>query len=516
MKRKSVIIMLALAVLLLLSSCGGMDWTSDGTELRTSYEGTEFIFEPSWDGNTAEGVVRSVSDFLRVFGLAEGRTVQVCGEDAEPAPEAATLRLEANKAPELTDYWALYQSAKENIPDYGMAYAAVAAVCEARKLCLVEAEHTDAELAKKLAYRDRMYILDLTMPLFDERFIGEKNAALAHETAAALGRFALSGRGEQELLRLIEADEAEKTALKNDWLRSAGASDTYEPFALLAYERSEGEFREDYPYLLRCGDAVWHFASKDVQDEGYADFIRSFLRLEELRPLDFADAREAMREDIDGELQPADIYTAFFEESDYGGQYFPKEKRIKVYHDWIDAHWSLLHEYIHYLRHEHAFSVNPLDKEGITEAVAAFECENRMRQSPYLDETPYDMEEWREIGVWDAEKLHMSFPLYNIWRSLRYYLGHAGRDYYPYRSIGQNEIETPADRHDAMANLSYEEGAAMIWSMFETYGREEVLTHCYDVENMREMWGKSFAEVYKDFGAWLIEQDKINGWGLTD
>jgi hypothetical protein len=139
-----------------------------------------------------------------------------------------------------------------------------------------------------------------------------------------------------------------------------------------------------------------------------------------------------------------------------------------------------------------------------------------MRQSHYLDETPYDMEAWREIGVWDAEKLHMSFPLYNIWTSLRYYLGHAGREYYPYRSIGQNEIETPADRHDAMANLSYEEGAAMIWYMFETYGRDEVLTHCYDIENMREMWGKSFAEVYEDFGAWLIEQDKINGWGLTD
>ena len=208
MKRKTAIIISALAALLLLSSCGGIEWTSDGTELRASYEGTEFIFEPSWDGNTAEPVVRSVSDFLRVFGLAEGQSVQICGEDAEPAPEAATLRLDANKTPELADYWALYQSAKENIPDYGMAYAAVAAVCEVRKLCPVEAEYTDAELAQKVS--DRLYILDLTLPLLEEYFVDAESTALARETAAAIGRFALNRRGEQELLRLIEADEAEK------------------------------------------------------------------------------------------------------------------------------------------------------------------------------------------------------------------------------------------------------------------------------------------------------------------
>jgi len=521
MKRKAVII-LVITVLLLLSSCGGIDWTSDGTELRASYEGTEFIFEPSWDGNTAEGVVRSVSDFLRVFGLAEGRTVQVCGEDAGPAPEAATLRLEANKAPELADYWALYQSAKENIADYGMAYAAVAAVCEARKLCPVEAEHTDAELAQKLS--DRLYMLDLTLPLLEEHFVDTESASLAREATIALGRFALSGRSEDELLRLIAADEAEKTALKNDWLRSAGSSDTYEPLALLPFERSEGEFREDYPYLLRCGDAVWYFAAKDVQDEGYADFMRQFLHLEELRPLDFADAREALRGYIVEDIPPVDIYTAFFDQSEYyaGGRYFSQEKRIKVYCDWIIANGALLHEYIHYLRISNNpqntlyYNTNALDVEGVTEEIAVYECENRMRLYFYTENDKY-LELWRKIGIWDEANPRVDVPLYNTCLALHDYLAYIGNNDYPPKEIDLNGvINEPLKRNKTLSTLSYPESAALMHYMFETYGRDEVLSRCHNTDELWELCGKKFPELYEDFGAWLTEQDKINGWGLTD
>ncbi|MBQ9535378.1 MAG: hypothetical protein IJU78_06015 [Clostridia bacterium] len=539
MKRKTAIAMLAVVSVLLLYLCGHSDdirWTSDEAGLRASCEGREFVFDLSWERESAEPVVRSVSGFLQVFDLAEERAVQVCGKDAEAPAEGLTLRLDAGEAPVLTDYWQLYQSINEDIPDYGVAYAAVAAVCEARELCPVEAGHTDAELAQWLCEDERMYMLDLTLPLLEEHFVDAENAALARETAAAIGRFALRERGEEELLRLTETDDAEKTQLKNDWLRSAGASGTYEPLALLQYEY--GEYSEDYPYLLRCGDAVWYFAAEDVREEGYDEFIRQFLRLEALRPLDFADAREALRGYIEEDIPPVDIYTSFVEppEDDFvSGYYLRTENCIKIYDDWESVSWALLHEYIHYLREAHSLLhdnlyTNALDVEAVTEAIATFECENRMASSIFVDEDgifqqPEAFEFFSSTSLWDEENLRMDFPTLYTLISLLCYFDYNADLFYPYRSIGQTIINDSSERNGAMVNLSYQEGAVFVWYMFEKYGRDEVLSCSHhQVTGLWALWDKPFAEEYEEFGkwlynttgAWFMEQAEINGWWLTE
>lgn len=85
------------------------------------------------------------------------------------------------------------------------------------------------------------------------------------------------------------------------------------------------------------------------------------------------------------------------------------------------------------------------------------------------------------------------------------YLGY-GNDT-EYLSVGQEVIVRTADMAECMRPdwLSYSEAAGMIAYLSETYGKDMVYDNCHGGNRLESAFGKTFSELYDEWGKWNIK-----------
>ena len=117
-------------------------------------------------------------------------------------------------------------------------------------------------------------------------------------------------------------------------------------------EENTGDTRVSYPYKVVMESAVLYLAKADIELLGEEAFYDGMYKLLENMDQDFADAREVMKDYLNGEVAPIPIYTTFTGKSEdatdgVGAEYYGNPKCIRLYKGWDMAEYALLHEYAH-------------------------------------------------------------------------------------------------------------------------------------------------------------------------
>lgn len=296
-----------------------------------------------------------------------------------------------------------------------------------------------------------------------------------------------------------------------------GCAETYQK------EENTGRDKDTHPWLIRTPSAVWHLAKSDIELLGEEAYFEGLYKALENMEADFADAREALKGYIPDEIPPVDIYTDFCNKARFsetsGAVYRKLGNYIKVFFGWDAAGSELQHEYVHYLSMncaENAAS-SGFWGEGIADYVTRYICKNRLLRAVYKEadlsaEPPEKVAQVRdpEDGCLDPRLLH-------IGNARTYVLGKVTGQ--KYKAVNQTiiirteEIQNEPDPEE----LSYEEASGMVAYLVETFGRDTVFGNWnLDTDKMETVFGKPYAELYRDWAAWNEEQCRELGFTFSD
>ena len=286
-------------------------------------------------------------------------------------------------------------------------------------------------------------------------------------------------------------------------LAGCGGKAETEPFTP---EQNEGRDAVSYPCLVRTDSAIWYLSKADMELLGEEAYMAGLRQILENQEADFADAQEALRGFLRGEIPPVVIHTDFCgkaEEARFEGGYcYGDERGIRLFTGWDTAGGALLHEYVHYLSFccaETRVSTG-FWAEALAEYVSKFVCENRMARAVHYGMADEQLQFYLTHGAKDPET--GALDMRRLYCAAAAMMNDA-------RVIGPRSLavsnnfmvltEQRRERPTTTA-LSYYEAACMMDWLIENYGRETVFGHWTVSEaEMQDVYGRSFAELYADW-----------------
>ncbi|MBR3179525.1 MAG: hypothetical protein IKF49_08480 [Clostridia bacterium] len=285
-------------------------------------------------------------------------------------------------------------------------------------------------------------------------------------------------------------------------------------------EPNTGLYAESYPYLIKTTSARWYLSTDDIEllgEEAYYDGLYAILKDAEL---DFADAREALKDYTYSEIPPVDIFTDFCgkagikEEKSLGAYYNAVSNFIKLFDGWDIVRASLLHEYVHYLTCHCADPASQFGfwTEGAAEYISLFECKNRLSRSVNMGLDISTLQPVIIEQTWNEEDKCLEPKLLYLGFAEMFIRGYAiGSTYY---AVKNRRIERTAQMQEEpnAEDLSFCEAASMYAYLIETYGKETVYKNWnMDTEHMETVYGKAFPDIYREWAVWNAEQCKLLG-----
>lgn len=387
------------------------------------------------------------------------------------------------------------------------AYGMTARIYEKLEIGEAERRHTDAELAAYFSQPEHLYLLDFTLPMFETEYFEEETTAYVREGARSFTEYCIKEYGRRKTYQLcMDVSEKGREVLaewKNEWLEEIGGTAEYEEFAKLPFTYNNSKPKEGYPYVVKGDMANWYFATADIRNLGYETLVEDYVKITPLADLDFAEAQEVLKEYIAEKVPPAHIFTAFNAEklvAGASGVYVPFSDIIYIHEEWALT-YSLLHEYVHYLTsgNEKLFSEKKGLMEGVTTEIACFECENRLEKLYWKKFiTEEDIMLSKEVGIWDENLCTLKID------GLRYY---GASQFYnrqiegEYRAMSLILMPEQPEKI-TMSSLNYYAAASMVHYLIGLYGRDRVFECCTDNDKLEELCGKSFDEIYEEWGQW--------------
>lgn len=413
---------------------------------------------------------------------------------------------------EFQTFFELMLAVNEEVCNAGEAYGLAAQLYEENGLGVIEQIYSNEELAAYFSDIERMYLLDFTLPMLEPYFFDEETAEYVQSASVAFADYCVEEYGMSKAYRLCmdgsEDGHAKLVELKNDWLAEIGVTETYEECGKLAFAYNYEREAEDYPYVIREESANWSFSSTDVKNVGYCTFVKEYEIVAPVSELDFAEAREVLKAYVPEEISKVDILTQFYNTDTWGtgANYNRQENAIWAYGDWRQLKYSLLHEYVHYLTmgDGKVLSINAGLVEGITEEISVFECENHLQKMYYQEimaDEEYGEQNYafaKEIGALNPDTNQLEPEVYYYYRAKIFCELEPSAS--EYKSILSGM--TPKPSNMTLSALSYPEAGSLARYLVEQYGMDETLKNCTDVLKLQELTGKSFLELYEDWGAW--------------
>lgn len=302
-----------------------------------------------------------------------------------------------------------------------------------------------------------------------------------------------------------ENSDASNTAVENTDATRVGS--LVAGFVIEENDSNDESKRATYPYVVKTQSSVWYLAADDIKLLGEEAFFAGLEEILGMVDLDFADAREALKDYMSEVVAPVVIYTDFCEKAEisaYAGAYcHPVSHFIKIFGDWKQAEYALLHEYVHYLTFVYT-DVKPdsnFTSEGIAEYISMLVCENRMcKKANCLVPDEY-LEKIKETELWNAAENTIDIKTFYYSSALGFANGaFVGQEYTNVKTT--NVIRTDEMQQCMQANdCSYIEAGCITEYLAETYGMDTVMANLG--KNLMTMsssvYGKVFSEIYKDF-----------------
>lgn len=544
-KRKWNIFALLFLIILFLSGCGENRVETDGAALLTwetanervqltsklmDYDITEqngitYYFESGVfdEGNRLDYVAGIDTFYARVRKLlpdTANRDVAVyVGNSLSTQGVSGKAYVQSQDIASCQGMTAVLLSAMSEEVNYGQAYGITAFLCKDLGLSdfVEQPPYSDDELAKYYEIQDNLCLLDFFLPVLEAKYVDEETAAYVRAGAVSFEEYYIGQTGlKNALLTCAQSARPELSVPlekeKNEWLEEIGAAGSYQaaPY-VIPFLHNLKENRDLYPYVVWTDSVEWYPALADLALVGYSDYIGGFAETLKYQEEDFAQAREVLQDYIESDIPAVTIYTNFADDSEltqtFGAIYFAGNY-IRLYQNWAIAQCNLLHEYVHYLTMKHG--INRVSggfwAEGIAEETAVMECDNQLA-GLYMDRmmTEENRERARQCGVWEEEASGVNLRRLRMAEAACMYLGY-GNDM-EYLSVGQEVIVRTADMAECMRPdwLSYSEAAGMIAYLSETYGKNMVYDNCHGGNRLESVFGKTFSELYDEWGKWNIK-----------
>ena len=285
-------------------------------------------------------------------------------------------------------------------------------------------------------------------------------------------------------------------------------------------EENTGDTRVSYPYKVVTESAVLYLAKADIELLGEEAFYDGMYKLLENMDQDFADAREVMKDYLNGEVVPIPIYTTFTGKSEdatdgVGAEYYGNPKCIRLYKGWDTAEYALLHEYAHYLTCSCAtFEMTTQAwRECIAEYISKIACRNNMARSHNYGLVEQEKEVFAANG-WVDEEGYPDFRVF--YHGLAWMMEQPVNIGMPYVAVC-NSVMTMTEtqqEHPMISSITYEEAGCFTEFLVERFGKDLVFTHLnVDGKGFQKTYGKNFEELFTE---WKQENAKLcEEWGVV-
>ncbi|SFB69345.1 hypothetical protein [Butyrivibrio sp. YAB3001] len=164
--------------------------------------------------------------------------------------------------------------------------------------------------------------------------------------AAAISIAGCSNTVNTDVTATYEQEDAENAVAENDD-NICGRS--VAGFVIEKNDSKDSEKRAMYPYVVKAPSSIWFLAADDIELMGEEAFFAGLEEVLSMVDLDFTDAREALKDYINKDVASVEIYTDFCNKAgisaNAGAYYNSVSNFIKLFYDWDQAKYSLLHEY---------------------------------------------------------------------------------------------------------------------------------------------------------------------------
>lgn len=483
-------------------------------DITVRHDITYYFEAEAMESSEAEAYIEKVEAFFESVAALTGQndteqklTVYV-GDDLTNACCVGEMYINTEDMDSLHTFFQLLIAVCPETSDFGQAYGVAALGYERSGGGTIERKYDDAELAAYFSEEEHLYLLDFTLPMFEQQWFDADTVAYVQAAAISLTEFMEDDR---DGFDLGETDEQKLEDRKNKWLDAIGVIEEYKTYKPLQFAYNHKVQEETYPYVLQGEMANWYFAPEDMRASNYRTMLEEYAEILPLMESDFADAQALLADYFTEEIPAVDICTIFYrsDEERYelsGAIYAVYDEVIYLLVDWTEVKCALLHEYVHYLTlgGSRVFPKEAYNKgllEGLTEELAVIECENRMGNLGWQEiiqkegSGGYD-----EIGVWNEETTEFNEAGYHYFWAKKFYSGDSEEEYL---TINKNATERPEEI--TFYNLSYYEATSMSQYLLQQYGREKVYRYCVTFDGFEELCGRSFKEVYAD---WIVWNDR--------
>lgn len=393
--------------------------------------------------------------------------------------------------------------------DYGMLYGTTAVLCRDAGLAEFE-ENAEEKPLSELVNEENIYLLDFTLPLFEDKFISADDAELTKVLVQRFCKFVYDKYGFEKLksLLLTPADDEERVTLKNEWLIESGVSLVYEPFACYNYAFNDNRQNEKYPYVVHEENFNMFFKTIDVTAMGYKDFMAGYADIHKYAPDDFRDVQEHYWKNLDDDtIAPPDIYTKFQKDGRddfydrFSAMYDKSINQIEIYGDWDMAKWALVHEYVHYIDRHHWYGVDSMVLEAYTEELAVYECRNYLRQQ-FL--TGYCEGYFEGIDVLNPETGLFDASVYNDLQAVAMYTG-TDKEWESLTG-GVTERWTKDRTKVLFSEMSYHAASSFYHFLTEKLGEKKVHFASGKLIEFYELFEGDYESLYREWGDGLVEK----------
>ena len=285
--------------------------------------------------------------------------------------------------------------------------------------------------------------------------------------------------------------------------------------SLAGYEVEENgrDNKAVYPYVVHTESSTWYLAKDDIALLGEEEYYAGLVDILEDMEADFADARDALEGYIQKDIPPVDIYTDFCGKASIsetaGAYYHSISNFIKVFSGWDMAEEALLHEYVHYLT-MHCTDIPAADgfwAESIAEYISKIVCKNRMLRSINMGFNDEEASFYKEHGAWDAEEECMDPRLFYYGTARVIAQGSlVGMEYFSVSDVYITRTQQ-IQENPTMKTVSHIEAACITDYLIRIFSGDQVFKNWNtEPEDMEQVFGKPFAEIYRDWADWNAEQ----------
>lgn len=304
---------------LVLAACTGADVTTEApTEVTTTEAGIE-VLTPEWQSHTVKPqVLRKKMFYTTINGVTYNFNEEEFADEAQrnvyvsemnaflhciaetfktEVPEGVVVYVDGSLSPVTEGFnvcvntedigtthgltQLFFTMTGENV-DYGLAFGLTDYIATTLNMTMYEGTGDETTEFASFKITDKnAYLLDFTMPMFEAHFVDEDSVKIASRAALSFTKYLIEKKGVQEVWQQVfgadDEEEAKIAAEKNEWIQSLGGTLEYTPMARYFYYHSaELKDMEAYPYKFDGYRVIWNFKTKDVQAEGYPEFIEGF------------------------------------------------------------------------------------------------------------------------------------------------------------------------------------------------------------------------------------------------